>query len=156
MILDFKSKWQFIKAILFNPKKVETLIDDYNNEAILDIKEDFQRKLDFMVFNEFDKKLIHPNNKSKFFEFAQIPIVENENISIKVKTARKENINISALFNHKTELEDLKHELSIVLAKELIDRGFVQSTLDDISRHELRSAKNGHKANITYFINYIK
>lgn len=129
-MLNYKNRFHLILDAIFRPVKFKQSIELYYNDIIDGIKKDFSDKLDFINYEQYKNGIVTRCDNKHEIAIAQIPIYQKTDldnmVSVEIFNKKIKQIKISYI-NENIDINDIKQEVSKILANDLIEKGLIQS-----------------------------
>jgi len=136
-ILNYKNKFRLILDVLFNSSKVNNKILDKTFSSVETIKQNYKDKLRLIQYEQYKNGVVG-SDKNRI-PIITIPIVDrtmqivdDRPISVSASITHKEVETMRLSFMNPTLSGDaLRNSAAFELAKELVAKGFLHTTVDE-------------------------
>jgi len=130
MILHYTNRFKLILDIIFKPKDVIDSIILDKQESIDNLKEDFQERLNLIEFDQFKNGIIAGQVNRNKIAITKIPTVYTKVVKASIEYRDVHQIFEVGYISEKFTIEELKTEMSKIISRKLIDKGFIQTIVN--------------------------
>ena len=134
-LLTYTNRLKLIIDIIFNPKKVEDIIEDENKSLTKELVKGFNEKLSLIEYDQYKKGIVlGPDRNSiaitKINRLGKNAQTEDVRAKIEHRKIDKLRVQYEGLTSSQISSDYLKENVAIILARKLVKEGFLQTKVN--------------------------
>jgi len=134
-LLTYTNRLKLVIDIIFNPKKVEGIIENENKSLTKELVRGFNEKLSMIEYDQYKKGIVlgPDRNSIVITKINRLGInAQTEDVCAKIEHRKIDKLRVQyeGLTSSEISSDYLKENVAIILARKLVKEGFIQTKVN--------------------------